>query len=172
MKRLVIVLAAIMLIAVGCQTAAAKEATDDIVITPAGWMYRANVQQAGITNPWPPINVSEVALDENTSVYYRAYIETKSGETRNNLVNAVIPVETAISTGIVFPNVTLSTSNVPTGIAVKDGGGVGAQPGRTEELLVVNVSKNVKPGEYTFDIGLVIDGNDYGQLPCTINVTK
>ncbi len=38
------------------------QSPDDIVITPGGTAYRANVQQAGMANPWPPIQTVEVQL--------------------------------------------------------------------------------------------------------------
>ncbi|GAI32617.1 unnamed protein product, partial [marine sediment metagenome] len=39
-----------------------EEVPDDIVSTPGGIAYRANVHQQGVENPWPPIESSEVVL--------------------------------------------------------------------------------------------------------------
>ncbi len=171
MKRLGIVLVAILLLVTGCQTAAeVKEAPDDLMTTPAGWMYRANVHEAGVTNPWPPVESVSVDLGDNISVNYRSYIETNAGETRNNIVDMLLPSDIDSVPGI-NPNINLSTSNITTGIEIKNGD-AWTKPGEVKAVLIADISKNVKPGEYTFDISVVIGGKDYGKLPCTINVTK
>jgi len=142
-----------------------NEAPDDIVITPAGMQYRANVHEAGVTNPWPTVQTTTVDLSENISVEYRSYIETQAGETRHNIVFVrVMPINQC-------PKVGLTTNNMTAGIDINQSSG-GGFPGNTEQVLTINILNDVEPGEYTFDIGLVIDGEDYGQLPCTINVTN
>jgi len=144
-----------------------NEAPDDIVITPAGMQYRANVHEAGVTNLWPAVQTTAVNLSENISVEYRSYIETQAGETRHSIIfvrATPIPPNQ-------FPEVGLTTNNMTAGIEINQSSG-GGFPGNTEQVLTINILSDVEPGEYTFDIGLVIDGEDYGQLPCTINVTN
>ena len=141
-----------------------SEVSDDIVITPSGMQYRANVHEAGVTNSWTAVQTTAVNLSENISVEYRSYIETQAGETRHNIV--FIRATTVNQ----FPNVGLITNNVTTGIEINQSSG-GGFPGNAEQVLTINILSDVEPGEYAFDIGLVIDGEDYGQLPCTINVT-
>jgi hypothetical protein len=166
MKRLSIVLVAILLIVAGCQTApSAKESPDDLVTSPGGILYRANFHETGVTNPWPAIQGTIVDLSDNVTVSYRSYIETKAGETRNNIVSI------RHVTSSQFPNVSLTINKVTVGIEINQSGG-GGFPGNTETVVAINILKNVTPGEYTVDIGLVVDGKDYGKLPCTINVTK
>jgi hypothetical protein len=36
----------------------------------------------------------------------------------------------------------------------------------------MDVSPNVKTGEYSFDIGIVLDDKDYGTVPCTVKVVE
>jgi hypothetical protein len=168
MKKLVIALVAIMVLATACQTAApVTEAPDDLIACPGGWAYRANVIESGKPNPWPPVNVSAVAFDDNVSVNYRSYIETKSGETRNNIVS----VGVLLTTRYEPPVLNLYTTNTTAGIEVTQGDTY-SRPGFSEQVLVVNISQSVKPGGYTFQINLAVNGRDYGQLPCTINVSK
>ena len=155
MKKLSTILVAILLLVAGCQTAATvKEAADDLVVTPAGMRYSSDIQ------------TTTVNLSDKVSVGYRSYIEAQAGETRNNIVFVWVGSDIPH-----FPNVELTTNNITAGIEINQSSG-GGFPGLTEQVLTINVLKNVKPGEYTFDIGLVIDGKDYGQLSCTINVTK
>lgn len=168
MKKLIIVLAAALVLAIGCQaTSPATEAPDDLIPCPGGWAYRANVIEAGKPNPWPPVDVSAVAFDDNVSVNYRSHIETAAGETRNNIVS----VGVLLTTRYEPPEISLYITNTTTGIAVTQGDTY-SRPGFSEQVLVVNISQAVNPGEYTFQIGMVVDGKDYGMLSCTINVSK
>jgi hypothetical protein len=48
--------------------------------------------------------------------------------------------------------------------------GGSAFPGVIATVLVIEVSLDVEPGQYAFEIGLEIDGDDYGTVPCTIEV--
>ena len=36
--------------------------------------------------------------------------------------------------------------------------------------LAIDVPADMTPGQYSFGIGLEIDGRDYGTVPCTIEV--
>jgi hypothetical protein len=140
-----------------------SERPDDIMTTPGGPQYRANVHQEGIKNPWPPIAVSEIVLDANVHVTYRAYIETKSGEARNNIIYINVPGQEYIS------SLKLSAINLPAGIEAKEGEPY-HRPKIIAQVLVIEISQDVKPGEYAFEIGIEIDGKGYGKVPCTIKV--
>jgi len=71
------------------------QAPDDIMPVPGGGpAYIANVHQQGEENPWPPIEIVEVSLGSGSNeahVYYRNDIETRAGETRNNVIKVIIP---------------------------------------------------------------------------------
>ena len=63
-------------------------ANDDIVFPPGGFTYRANVHHQGEPD-WPPVKEVDITIDAlsgNINVRYRDIIESKSGETRNNIV--------------------------------------------------------------------------------------
>jgi hypothetical protein len=68
-------------------------------------------------------------------------------------------------------NVTISNSNITKGIKVRLGDSGTFLEGNYN-VPTVDIAKSVKLREYTFDIGLVIDGKDYGQLPCSINISN
>ena len=144
---------------------AGEEAYDDIVPAPgAGPIYRANFN-LGEDNPWPQIEVTDVFLDSGsneTRVIYRDYIETKTGETRKNIIKVIIPNKNAHS-------LNLYANDIPTGITLN----VGMQwsgPGTKGSVLVIEIAEDVATTEYTIEIGLEINDEDYGTIPCTIKV--
>jgi hypothetical protein len=144
-----------------------EEVADDIIPTPGGLAYRANVHQHGVENPWPPIESTDVVLGgglDALKVSYRDYIKTEAGETRNNIVRI------RKEGGLFDRNLALYSVNVPTGITLTDGGrGVGL-PATLGAVLVIEISPDVQPGEYSFGIDIEIDGKNYGTIPCTVNV--
>jgi hypothetical protein len=154
--------------AIGCSNISSstkgKEAADDIMTTPGGPAYRANVQQEGEWNPWPRIQTQEVMMDQNVNVTYRANIDTKAGQARNNIVYVRTPGQ-AINT------LNLNTSDVPAGMEVKYGMLWNGPQGVVAQVLIVDISNDVKKGQYSVDIEIILNGTNYGQIPCTIAVT-
>jgi hypothetical protein len=138
------------------------ERPDDIVSTPGGPQYRANVHQAGIENPWPPVETEEVSLDEDVTCVYRAYIESEAGETRNNIVHVRTP-------GRDITDANLPISGAPPGIEVKQGMEWNG-PRSIAQVLVMEISSDVPLGQYVLGIGIEINGRNYGTVPCTIEV--
>ena len=188
MKKLValctVIVVVILLTVTACQTgggqnhtpipardllpAAGEEVPDDIVPTPGGMAYRANVHHYGEENPWPPIESSEVALGSGSkAVYirYRDYIETKGGEARNNIFNA------RRESGFDEGSLNLYATSIPLGVKLAQSvsGGI---PGTLATVLVIEISPGVAPGQYNFEVGLEINGKDYGTIPCTIKVLE
>ncbi len=157
-----IILVAILALAVGCKSGLQP---DDIVITPGGSAYRANVHQVGVRDRWPEIQQSTVVLADNVTITYRANIETRASELRNNLIFMRI----AGRHDLKYSDLNISASNLPAGISVKEGE-AGGLPGNVATLLIIEISQDVKPGEYTFEIGVEFEGKDYGNIPCTVTV--
>jgi hypothetical protein len=146
-------------------SATAEEAPDDIIITPGGYCYRANFHQLGVGNPWPSIESTTITLDDNdpaSYLYYRSYIETKAGETRNNIFKVTTPVWD-------IQSVELYIGDVPTGIEIAESDRWYG-PRAIASVLTIVIAKDTKSGEYTFEIYMEIDGEDYGSVPCTIKV--
>ncbi len=140
------------------------EAPDDIVHTPGGDAYRANVHQVGVPDKWPSVQ-SVIVKRDNLQIQYREDIETRAGETRKNII-AVYGGEALID-----GELTLYSSAVPDGIGLIDAGG-GGRPGMLLTVLAIEISPDIAPGQYAFKIGIEVDGKDYGTLPCTINVIE
>ena len=141
---------------------------DDIIAVPGlGPAYRANVHQQGVENPWPSVEVSEAYLDSGTDeahIYYRSHIETAAGETWNNIIKAIIP-------GVEVGSLRLYADNIPQGIMLTDGM-QWSGPFARASVLVIEVAQDVIPGEYLLEIGLLINGEDYGAITCTIAVQR
>jgi hypothetical protein len=148
-------------------TSYSVQAPDDIVNTLGSYAYRANVLQGDVKNPWPPIEVSSTVLgsfSDSITIYYRSSIETKAGETRNNIIYIIK------QDGLVNRELTLYSVAVPDGIGLANGGQAGP-PGALGAVLMIEISPVVAPGQYVFKIGIEIDSNNYGTILCTVNVT-
>jgi len=145
-----------------------EEAPDDIMPAPGlGPAYRANIHQQGEESPWQPIEVFEAFLGNGSNeahIYYRKYIETQAGETRNNIIKVIIP-------GKEVDSLTLYADYVPQGIILTDGM-QWSGPSARASVLVIELAHDVAPGEYPLEIGLKINGEDYGTIPCTIEVVE
>jgi len=188
MKRMIFVFIAIMLVgilpATGCQpgveethtlipateispTQTRQQAPDDIVPTPGGGTYRANVHEEGVENPWPPIESTDVTLGSSADILnisYRGFIETTDGDVRNNIIRVTK------EDGFFDSKLELYSTGVPDGLKLADAGrGVGL-PGTLGAILVIEIASDIAPGEYPMEIGLIINGKDYGTIPCTIEV--
>jgi hypothetical protein len=97
-------------------------------------------------------------------VTYRDHIETRAGEARNNIVIAATP-------GRLGSTFDVYVTALPTGIDVEPGE-QWSGPGKTNQVLIVGASLDVEPGLYTFEIGLVVDGTDYGTASCALEVAE
>lgn len=194
MKRIVILgvvmLTAILLVAVSCAEKPAPSlrpptpvppmdvppgtpgaAADDIVTPPGGPTYRANVHQEGQPD-WPPIQQTEVSLKSLfriISIKYRDYIETRAGETRNNIfyikVGGFPPLDPL--------KVSYEAVDMPDGINVETEwqiyGGIGGQNKKSSKaLLKIRIASHVVPGEYPFSIQV----GGLGSVPCTVKVLE
>ncbi len=177
----VLIIASITFIIISCQSSANPQtpnptAPDDIIPAPGfGPTYRGNIHEvpSGSTvsaTDFPPlIKETTVTIGNGTDapqITYRDYIETKAGETRNNIVSIRI-------LGQAIENANVKVTNVPPGLAVEQtnkwtGGGITF----VKIYLGIKIDSNVKPGEYTFNIGIVVQGRDYGSVPCTVRVTE
>ncbi|MBN1370167.1 MAG: hypothetical protein JW954_08035 [Dehalococcoidaceae bacterium] len=145
-------------------------APDDIVATPGGPAYRANVHQQGEENPWPPVDTSEVTLENDSlvcKIRYRQSITTWVGSTRNNMIHLSIPGKMAIDE----MNLVVDNNNACISVIRSrdwDWSGLGSR----SVLLVITVLPDAKPGKYSFGIEVDIDGSLLGVLPCRIEVIR
>ena len=70
---------------------------------------------------------------------------------------------------LIDSSLSLYSIDAPAGIELA-GVEVGGLPGTIATILVIEVSPDVEPGQYACEIGLEIDGEDYGTIPCTVEV--
>lgn len=161
---IITIFVASLVLTLGCNPIPRGQQPDDVVTTPGGPAYRANVHQQGVRDLWPSIETSVVVLGDNVTVHYRASIVTVAGQTRKNIV--------AVRKAGVQENLALklSVSNIPAGFKVTEGEKGDGLPGTSVQVLVIEIPYVVTPGEYTFDIGVEYDGKDYGKIPCTVKV--
>ena len=116
---------------------------------------------------WLPIEISEIILGSGSNaakISYRDYIETRAGETRNNIIKVMIPNKNA-------PSLRFYADEIPEGIMITDGMQWSGSSARVS-VLVIEISPDVSPSQYTFEIGFKINGNDYGTASCTIEVIE
>jgi len=149
------------------------EAPDDILPAPGlGPQYRANILAQGVVNPWPPIESTKVTLGASSDavqVTYRDYIESEAGQTRNNIFYMYRPNSSPNDTSL---DVILKAIDPPSCITVTQEGGWSGPGTQTKAFLKIEISQEVKPGEYAFGIHVLINGEDYGTIPCTVKVIE
>jgi len=151
-------------------------ANDDIVYPPGGFTYRSNVHQQGQPD-WPPVPQNEITLATTSStidIQYREYIETKAGETRNN----IIFLNGRSAPDILDPlQINYVAVGLPDGISIQKDqqmyGGIGGQDKKSARIVLkIFIASQVKPGEYPFSIHLEYDGKEIGSIPCTVKVLE
>jgi len=146
-----------------------QEAYDDIVPTPGGFAYRANVHQQGVPDKWPPVQTTTEKLNNTNgtiSLTFRSEIETKAGEIRYNLFEvSKLGDPFAASTLILY------SGPLPDGIDLVDYGG-GGRPGVAQAVFAIYISPDISPGQYSFYIGVNFNGVYYGTVPCTLTVIQ
>ncbi|HEX7474364.1 MAG TPA: hypothetical protein VF318_00220 [Dehalococcoidales bacterium] len=147
---------------------------DDIVTTPGGWAYRANVTQQGQNNPFQAIQVTDTVLTSGTGgvhVMYRSDIVTKANEVRNNIIQVSLLNLPTGAIPIVPLSVNLSLVGVPAGMTVTVGD-QGYSPFSTQRVLTIKTASTITLGDYMFSISVQAGGRDYGSVSCTVHVQQ
>lgn len=145
-------------------------APDDIVNI-SGGAYRANVHEVGVENPWPPVQagIEYWTKGEDTiTVFHRTDIEAKAGEAYTDIISV------GGEGGLDSENNTLKlyAAEIPKGITVTNTAKPVGLLGRLGTVLVITVSPDIAPGMYTVNIGIELDGKDYGTVPCRVTVSE
>ena len=149
----------------GCRGAAqVTERPDDVILTPGGPIYRANIKQEGVESPWPPIEIWE-EVRRDAHIRYRYAIEVQAGGSSNNIVFVTIP-------GKDISNLKIEGINIPNSKIKVKGGEQWQGPGTIAQVLIIETSPDIRPGGYPSEITLEIDGEDYGKLAHTIKVLE
>ncbi len=150
------------------------EQPDDIVFTPGGYAYRANVHQAGVPDRWTPIEVTDVTLPGEpnaTRISYRSGIETRPGETHPNIVTVVLVNADPVSGPALDAAVTLVGSISWLTVTQDEGLWHDGDPARRGALILrMVVSDQAHVGKYDVQLEVKVNGRDCGAVPCTITV--
>jgi hypothetical protein len=145
-----------------------REATyDDIMPTPGGPAYRANVIQAGEASPLQPVSVTSVVLGTDSSaptLTYRNSINSKPGQIRFNILSVRYPNVMAVTANfrLVSAPASMQVSNV------MDWHG----PFTQATILMMSIPDSIKDGSYTMEIAVTVNGKDYQNVSSVINVAK
>lgn len=144
------------------QTTNVSEAPDDIVTTQFGITYRTPVE----TITTKLVNDSSTALVE-----YRKNIKTKSNEIRNNIISVTKDNTIEESQYWDSSSIRLYTLGAPQDLKIVQNG-FWPHLGTVATVLVIEVPQDFKLGRYDFNIRVMIKGEDYGILPCTLEVVE
>jgi len=156
-------------------TFGAAQNSDDIILTPGGPAYAGNTFSANTTKPLTPVSIAQVTLSQNSTqanISYRAVIESQKPSIRNNIINVYLTgqnINYNEPTNAV-QGLSLSTIDLPVGVTVSEGLQLPSLLS-TSSVLVFNITADAQVGTFKFEIGLVINGVDFGTLPCTLTVT-
>jgi hypothetical protein len=155
----------------------AEEIYDDVVPTPGGAAYRANVHQVGKENPWPSVETVVIELNGGW-LRYRDRIETGVGETRNNIFTLCREggfwydhFHLGKPGGFWQACLELYVVSIPEGIELSQymSGGL---PGTLATVLIIEIAPGIAPGRYDLEIGIKVKGRHYGTVPCIIQVVE
>ena len=129
--------------------------------------YVGNIQQAGAVNRWPLIESHTVNLNtggKTSSLSYRRGITTAAGETRKCLFWYS---DGDLSSG----SLNFYSESMPKGFKLSQygQGGLG-RPGIISSALFIEVSPDLKLGDYQFEIGVCVRGKDFGLFPITVAI--
>jgi hypothetical protein len=131
------------------------DADDDIVLN--RWYFYRNSNNIKIAN------AVLVRGADTLKIQYRDDIQTIAGSYRNNII-------TVGKEGGLWSNnstIELYSLDLPKGIGLFTNGS-DSIPGYLRTFLVIEVPTNITPGQYGFKIGILLNGSDYGTIPCTL----
>jgi hypothetical protein len=141
---------------------------DDVMPTPGGYAYRADVNEGGTINSWPPIGVMPYTLgtgDDAINIVYRGFIKSKAGETRYNIVTAYTVKGFSDNDKIV-----LYSDLRPEGTELSVSS-TWESPSALQSVMALKISPQAERGRYTFSITIGIGDKIYGEVPCILDVT-
>jgi hypothetical protein len=156
-------------------TTSATPPYDEDEVTPGGWRYRADFTQYNL----PRVQQDDVIIGvvpNRCEIMYRSSIDTPAGEIRTNIffITLLDVSNIAPSTSVTPIQANLTAVNLPAGlIFTSDGEGTESDPWRACEVLThIQIAKSLKPGAYSFQFDVNVNGTDYGQIPCAIEIVQ
>lgn len=161
------------------------ETYDDIVSYGPGIVcYRAQYPGGPSPDNIKRAKVTLSGCEFTTGVIYRDYIETKAGEIRYNIFYIGLLDESLRElnmsqnkqTGTWLVNYNIKLAGMVPDIQVKNVGchlvGLNNFTGNPQCHLMIEISPQAKPGDYTLRFILDANGQNCGELPCVIHVIE
>ena len=105
---------------------------------------------------------------DDPSVLYRSHIITKAGQIRYNIIAVHKPRQTGFQVDMRITNI---PDKIEFYLARVGYGGAGPAGDYYQSVLVIDIPRNIEPGDYKTDILVFLDGKYLATLPCTIQVT-
>ena len=141
----------------------------------SGPSYVGNSASANKNN-YPPVSIAQATLVKGTTqahISYRADIEGPRGETRYNIISVFMTGKDINndSPQNTIDTLSIYTLSVPEGLSVKELTQWSSDLA-SGSILSLNVPDDYAIGRYKFDIGILVNGEDFGTVPCTLSVTK
>lgn len=155
------------------------ETYDDIISCGPGLVdYRANCGRPEVHGP-DYIKEAEVTFsgcEFIPSVTYRDHIETKAGQVRYNIFFMDVldkSLQGWVARKTALLHYSIKFAGMVPDIQVKNVGALLKQIGpHTQDHIMIEISPQVKPGDYTLYFILDDNGQNCGELPCVIHVTE
>ncbi len=150
---------------------------DDVCPAPGlGPQFCGNIGPQPVDSPFRHIDTVMVELrrgDTSARVVHRDHIDTKAGQTRNDIFRVTLP-DVPPSQTTPSMRVRLTADRPPEGIAIIEGSDWhGASPARySTRNLKVEIGPDVKPGVYDLEIKVEINGDDHGTVLSEIRVIE
>jgi hypothetical protein len=149
--------------------------SDDIIITASGPAYAGNTASANTTGPLEPVSTAQVTLAYGSyfaHITYRAAMESPKPGVRNDIINVFLTgkIINTPQPGNTIQSLSFYVRDLPGGVTITEGMQL---PGdlSTSSVLVLDIAADAKAGQHDFEIGLIINGIDYGTLACTLTIT-
>lgn len=129
---------------------------DDVVLWPGGAEYRGNTE-----SDLPPVPLA-TARSGDIAVTWRENISSKPGEIKYNIVK--VHADAAVTSAYLYMD------DAPSWLALA------ARPAYVDSadawgpVLIMTIAPNTPPGEYRVDLGLLVNGTDYGTVPIKLTI--
>lgn len=150
-------------------------AGDSVLLLASSPSYVGNTSSQ---NPkgYEPVKITQETLvyeDTQAHISYRQIIESPNNENRYNIltlfltgknINADSPQNNVVV-------ISIYTVSVPEGMVISDAiqwtGGLSSG-----SILQYEIPESLPAGKYKYEIGFIVNGIDFGTLPCTLIITE
>jgi hypothetical protein len=148
---------------------------DSVLLLPSSPSYVGNTSSQNPNN-YPYVKIAQATLtkeDTQAHISYRQVIESPNNEKRYNIITLFLTgknLNTSDPQNSVAA-ISIYTVSVPEGLVISDAiqwtGSLSSG-----SILQYEIPESLPAGKYKYEIGFIINGIDFGTLPCTLTITK